>query len=157
MMMPIGYKNTSLSCLEHPIGRAGQSEVVTVRNLCNIWSFVSCERPILDDEPKPHKFVCSARLPSSITEAQKWLSNNGRSGHQCVQTLPLSTRLTARPIWDKEPKQFTPNITKSLSGTRLKNKDFHMKSAGFHMKITSFHVKIAVFFFQNERPTCKEL
>ena len=33
--------------------------------------------------------------------------------YQCAQTLPLSTRLTARPIWDK-----------------TKNKDF-MKSVGF--------------------------
>ena len=34
-------------------------------------------------------------------------------GHQCAQS-PLSTRLTARPIWDK-----------------IKNKDF-MKTAGFN-------------------------
>ena len=26
------------------------------------------------------------------------------SGHQCTQTLPLSTRLTTRPIWDKTKK-----------------------------------------------------
>ena len=27
------------------------------------------ERPILGDNPKPHKFACSGRLPSSVTEA----------------------------------------------------------------------------------------
>ena len=44
-------------------------------------------------------------------------------GHQCAETPPLLTRLTARPIWDK-----------------TKNKDF-TKTAGFHMKITGFHFK----------------
>ena len=42
------------------------------------------------------------------------VKNNVRSGHQCAQTPPLSTRLTARPIWDK-----------------TKNKAF-METAGFH-------------------------
>ena len=27
------------------------------------------ERPVLGDNPKPHKFVCSGRLPSLVTEA----------------------------------------------------------------------------------------
>ena len=31
----------------------------------------------------------------------KWLRNNVRSGHQCAQTPPLSTRLIARTNWDK--------------------------------------------------------
>ena len=38
------------------------------------------------------------------------------SGHQCAQTLPLSTRLTARPIWNK-----------------TKNKDF-MKSVAYEKR-----------------------
>ena len=60
------------------------------------------------------------------------------SGHQCAQTLPLLTRLTARPIWDK-----------------TKNKDF--------MKSTAFHVKNAAKnkdFMKNtafRKTTCKEL
>ena len=29
----------------------------------NFWSFVIYERPILDDEPKPHKFACLAGSP----------------------------------------------------------------------------------------------
>ena len=85
------------------------------------------ERPILGDNPKPHKFACSDRLPSSVTEAWKWLRNNVMSSHQCAQTLPLSTRLIAIPIWDK-----------------TKNKDF-MKSGAFHMKSGAF-----------QKTTCKE-
>ena len=41
---------------------------VCVQPLC-YWSFVLYERPILDDEHKPHKPGCSGRLPSSVTEA----------------------------------------------------------------------------------------
>ena len=40
--------------------------------------------------------------------------NNVRSCHKCAQTPHLSTRLTARPIWDK-----------------TKNKDF-METTRFH-------------------------
>ena len=52
------------------------------------------------------------------------------SGHQYAQTLPLSTRLTARPIWDK-----------------TKNKDF-MKAV-----LIAFHMKSGAF----RKTTCKEL
>ena len=34
----------------------------------NVWSF-DIERPILGDNPKPHKFACSGRLPFVVTEA----------------------------------------------------------------------------------------
>ena len=34
-----------------------------------VWSFVLYERPILEDEPKPHKSACSGRLHFSVTEA----------------------------------------------------------------------------------------
>ena len=47
------------------------------------------------------------------------VKNNIMSGHQCARMPSLSTRLTARPIWDK---------TKAF-----------MKTASFHMNIGGFH------------------
>ena len=49
-------------------------------------------------------------------------------------TLPLSTRLTARPMWDK-----------------TKNKDFIKKAPAFHMKSNTFHKKRTFF----ERPLAR--
>ena len=87
-----------------------------------------------------------------------------------AQTPPLSTRLTARPIWDKtkngthEMHQisheiWSPVCTNSSSLNKAncktyldknKNKDFmktasDMKIGHFYVKTTDFHVKIAGF------------
>ena len=39
---------------------AGYKTVKITRG-SDFWSFVLYETPILDDEPKPHKFACSGR------------------------------------------------------------------------------------------------
>ena len=71
-------------------------------------------RFILDDEAEPHsveknKDNVACRGLAMATISHSWLvhlSNNGRSGHQCAQTPPLPTWLTARHIWDKTEKGF---------------------------------------------------
>ena len=50
--------------------------------------------------PKAHKSASFGRLPSSV------IPKGVRSGQQCAQTLPLSTRLPARPIWDKTKNKY---------------------------------------------------
>ena len=50
------------------------------------WSFVLYERPILDDEPKPHKLACPGRLPSSVTEMVK---------KQCQVWSPMCTNFAS--------------------------------------------------------------
>ena len=67
---------------------------VTVRRQFLVFRI---EGPTLGDSPKPHKSACSGRLPSSVTQAQKWSRNIVMPGHQCAQTWSFSTRLTARP------------------------------------------------------------
>ena len=44
------------------------------------------------------------------------VKNNVRSGHHCAQTPPLSTRLTARPIWDKIKKLWKLPVFMKISG-----------------------------------------
>ena len=67
------------------------------------------------------------------------VKKNVRSGHKCAQSLPLSTRLTARPIWDKT-KKLTCEICQISC---VKSIGFHMKSAGFHE-------------IRNERPLARD-
>ena len=58
------------------------------------------KRPILGDDSKPHKFACSGRLPSSVTEGLEMMSCLATNVHKlCV---------------------FQQGYLKDLSGTRLR-------------------------------------
>ena len=81
------------------------------------------ERPVLGDNPKPHKFARTGRLPSSVTEAIEMVKK------QCHVWSPMCTnfasfnKATARPIWDKTKNK---NFMKSGAIARNCNPMFHL-------------------------------
>ena len=89
---------------------------------CHIWSFVSYERPVLDDKAKlKNMHVQQAAL--FYDRGLEMVKKQCPVWSQVCTNSPLSTRPTAKPILVK-----------------TKTKDF-MKTADFHIEIASFHFK----------------